>query len=406
MERNSKNIMASKNFNLIASILIAIFLWVYVISEVNPLTEQTMTKIPVQLLNAQTIYDRELAISGDQNITVDVILEGKRADVIKVTSDEIVATADLFGFGKGENYLTVSVSAPDGVKIKSINPAKIKVLIEQRVSANKNVMISYAGAIIEGKEVGRITINPAQIEVTGPESLVNSVDHINATVNLANLKTELGTLEIKISPMDAQGNVIENVSVSSRVVQVTAQMLDTKVVPLVPSYIGTIDANYDANSLLIPATVKIKGTADILAGISSISTSDINLSELSPTNKLLVKQIYPKGVESASGSEQVYVKISIKDTISSQLSYDSSELQIIGLDSTLNASVSNTTITINVTGKADVIVNLSKQDIVPSIDLTGVKVGENNYNISLQYTKNFDKTVVEPGVIHVVLTGK
>jgi YbbR domain-containing protein len=406
MERNSRNIMANKNFNLVASILIAIFLWVYVISEVNPLTEQTMTKIPVQLLNAQTIYDRELALSGDQNLTVDVVLEGKRADIIKVTSDEIIANADLFGFGKGENYLTVSVSVPDGVKIKSVNPAKIKVFIEQRISANKNVTISYAGPIIEGKEAGRITINPSELEVTGPESLVNLVDHINATVNLATLKTEPGTFEIKTVPMDAQGNIIENVSVSSGMVKVTAQMLDTKVVPLVPTYIGTIDANYDANSLLIPATVKIKGTADILAGVSSIATSEINLSELSPTNKVLVKEIYPEGVEPASGSEQVYVEISIKDTISSQLLYDSTELQIIGLDSNLNASVSNTTLTITLTGKTDIISIISKQDIVPTIDLTGAKAGENNYNVSLQYTKNLDKTVVEPGVVYVIITEK
>jgi YbbR domain-containing protein len=364
-----------------------------------------MTKIPVQLLNAQTIYDRELAISGDQNFTIDVVLEGKRADVIKVTSDEIIANADLFGFGKGENYLAVSVTVPDGVKIKSINPAKIKVLIEQRISANKNVVLNYAGSIVEGKEAGKININPAQLEVTGPESLVNLVDHISATVNLDNLNTEPSTLEIKTLPMDAQGNVVENVSVSAGVVQVTAQMLDTKLVPLVPTYIGTLDANYDANSLLIPTTVKIKGTTDVLAGVSSIATEDINLSDLSPTTKILVNQIYPEGVESAIGSQELYVEISIKDTISSQLSYETSEIQIVGLDSTLNAAVSNTVLTVTISGKPEVISNISKQDIVPTIDLTGAKAGENNYNISLQYTKNF-KTVVDPGVVHVVITAK
>jgi YbbR domain-containing protein len=406
MERNSRNIMANKNFNLVLSILIAIFLWVYVISEVNPLTEQTMTKIPVQLLNAQTIYDRELAISGDQNPTIDVVLEGKRADIIKVTSDEIIANADLFGFSKGENYLTVSVSVPDGVKIKSVNPAKIKVIIEQRISANKDVLLSYSGAIVEGREAGKISINPAQLEVTGPESLVNSVDHINATLNLDNLNTEPNTFEIKTLAMDAQGNVVENVSVSAGIVQVTAQMLETKVVPLVPTYIGTLDANYDANSLLIPTTVKIKGSPDILAGISSIATEEINLSELSPTNKILVKEIYPEGIEPAIGSEEIFVEISIKDTISSQLSYEASEIQIIGLDTALNATVSNTTLIVTLTGKSGMISNMSKQDIVPTIDLTGAKAGENNYTVALQYTKNFDKAVVEPGVAHVVITAK
>jgi hypothetical protein len=38
--------------------------------------------------------------------------------------------------------------------------------------------------------------------------------------------------------------------------------------------------------------------------------------------------------------------------------------------------------------------------------LTGAKAGENNYTVALQYTKNFDKAVVEPGVAHVVITAK
>ena len=406
MAKNSREAKANKKFNMAIAIAVAIFLWVYVISEVNPLTTQTMTKIPVQLLNAQTIFDRGLAISGDQNFTIDVTLEGKRADIVKVTSAEIIANADLFGFGKGENYLTVTVSVPDGVKLKAVNPAKIKVVIEEMQTAKKDVRISYAGSITDGKEPGGIKINPSQLEVSGPASLVNSVDYINATVNMAELTTDPKTFNLKTSAMDALGNTVSNISISAETVQVSGEMLDVKQVKLVPVYTGVINANYDINSLKVPAYVSIKGSKDQLALIDSITTNPIDLSKLSPANKILISQIYPPGIEAARASEAVYAEVSVKDTITIQLSYDSTELQITGLDSNLNAAIGNTNIIVSVTGKYDVMSNLIKGDIVPYIDLTGAKASENNYNIVLKYTKGFDKTVVEPGVVHVTITAK
>ena len=46
----------------IISLLIAIFLWVYVMGEVDPTATQTIRDIPVSLLNEDWLEDNELAI--------------------------------------------------------------------------------------------------------------------------------------------------------------------------------------------------------------------------------------------------------------------------------------------------------------------------------------------------------
>ena len=406
MERSKKGISSSKNFNLTVSIIIAIFLWVYVVSEINPLTQQTMAEIPVQLLNAQTITDRNLAISGENKYTISVVLEGKRADVVKVTADDIIANADLFGFGKGENYLSVTVSVPNGIKIKEISPSKIKVLIEPMISEDKNVIVSYSGEIKDGQEPGRITLSPMSLSVKGPESAVKNVDHINVTSNISDLTAEPKSFDFRATPMDIAGKVIENVTLSSETIKATIQMLEVKSVSLVPSYTGTLDAQYDIGSLVIPATIKIKGTKAELAQLGSIQMSPVNLAKLTPKANQLIKPILPVGIELAKGSEALYAEISAASLTSSQLFYNADEIAIVGLDSKLKALISTPSIMITVTGKADIINALQKADVSPYIDITGAIVSNDKHPVLLRSTKTLDKTNIEPIMVDVVISEK
>ena len=68
--------------NRVAAIVLAIVLWVYVISVVNPPTTVTVRQVPVTLLNQDYLDDSKLAIAGDGKYTVDVDLSGKRKDLI------------------------------------------------------------------------------------------------------------------------------------------------------------------------------------------------------------------------------------------------------------------------------------------------------------------------------------
>ena len=115
---------SSRTITIILSVVIALILWSYVIIQVNPTKKETISKIPVQLLNVQTLTARQLAISGDGEYVVDVVVEGRRADIVKIKSEDIVAEADLFGWSKGENYIPVNVKVPSALKIVEIRSAK------------------------------------------------------------------------------------------------------------------------------------------------------------------------------------------------------------------------------------------------------------------------------------------
>ena len=133
-DNKNKKPDSGRTISIILSIIIALLLWSYVIIQVNPTKEETISRVPVQLLNIQSLTARQLAIAGDGEYMVDVVVEGRRADIMKVSSEDIVAEADLFGWSKGENYIPVNVKVPAGLKLIEVRSAKIQVTIEDLVA--------------------------------------------------------------------------------------------------------------------------------------------------------------------------------------------------------------------------------------------------------------------------------
>ncbi len=65
-----------KIVRLITSLLISIALWVYVINVVNPSSTTTVRNIPVTLTGTETLYEKNLAIEGSGDFTVDITVRG------------------------------------------------------------------------------------------------------------------------------------------------------------------------------------------------------------------------------------------------------------------------------------------------------------------------------------------
>ncbi|MBQ4371734.1 MAG: hypothetical protein II803_04910, partial [Firmicutes bacterium] len=119
----------SKTLNIIISVLASVLLWIYVINVVNPPSTMTVKDIPVQLEGLENLEAGHLTIAGDGSYTVDVTLSASRAELAGISEKDIRATASLAGLSAGQNYINVSVKAPDSVTIDDIRSQKIQVYI-------------------------------------------------------------------------------------------------------------------------------------------------------------------------------------------------------------------------------------------------------------------------------------
>ena len=208
----------------IISLLIAIFLWVYVMGEVDPTATQTIRDIPVSLLNEDWLEDNELAIKGSRDFTVDIIVEGSRAELNRMDRSEITAEADLFGYAKGRNRVPVQVEVPSDLTLREITTPNINVTLEDLISKEEKITVTFSGETASGSEPGGIVSSPAEIEVRGGRSAVSSVEAVEARIRAAELSDELQTFTVTPIAVDKDGAQVSNVILSAETVEVQGML--------------------------------------------------------------------------------------------------------------------------------------------------------------------------------------
>ena len=79
----------------VVSLFISIGLWLYVTNTENPIRTVEVSKVPVQLLNANALSDQGIALVPNQNIYVDLKVEGYSQDVYKLNKDDFLRTVEI-----------------------------------------------------------------------------------------------------------------------------------------------------------------------------------------------------------------------------------------------------------------------------------------------------------------------
>ncbi|WP_324825243.1 YbbR-like domain-containing protein [Sinanaerobacter sp. ZZT-01] len=395
--------MSNSTFNKILSIVIALLLWIYVIGEVNPTTQHTFTNVPVSLVSMETLTSRNLAVAGDSEYTVDIVVEGQRADVSKLTMDEVVATADLFGFGKGQSYIEVSVKVPENVKKIEVRPARIPVNIEELVAVSKPVRVTVSGLETGDQEVGNIKLKPSEIEVTGAKSQVDSVEYIQATLDATKVLENGSTLQVTAVPIDGDETPVRNVRLSSEYVEISAKLFGVKTVKLNTKTTGELAEGYEISSIELPETIRIKGSKSVLRNLSEVSTEPIDITDISSNTTQRVKVNLPDGVELANTNKTIEAKIYIRDVVSKEFEYSSDEIQIEGLSEGYEASIQTSPVILKVIGEESAMGLIQKEDFTLSIDLSEADTTTASAKVIVNHTKTVSRIIVTPEKLNVTV---
>ncbi len=393
----------SNTFYKIISVLVAIVLWAYVLQVTDPMKEQTISDVPVQLLNEESLTTRGLALSGEAEYTVDVKIRAKRADLVKITAGDIIANADLFGYSLGKNYIPVTVSAPEGATILEVKPVKINVVIEELIEVAKPIKVSFLGQFEEGIEAGQVTTQPEEIQVSGAKSEVSAVAYVKAEVNTSKLTAEGSSIQAKAVAVNSAGDVVQNVRLSASFIDVTAKLCEVKEVPLTVEITGEVAQIYEVTSLDLPDSVKIKGTKEELAAITGLSGAAIDISNVSSTSKLPIVISLPEGVEFATGYENLAVNISIKPIATKQFIYTADEIQLEGIDGVSSITITTPQITVTASGSEVVIAGLRKEDIEPYLALDAESLISATAKVQVRYDKTLGHIAVDPEEVHITL---
>lgn len=393
----------SNTFYKIASVLIAIILWTYVITDVNPTSKQTLANVPVQLINEENLYYRGLAVAADEDYKVDVVVEGKRAEIAKLRPEKILANADLSGFTLGKNYIPVIVTVPDSLKLVEVKTAKIMVNIEELATVSKPVQVSFNGQLKENTEIGDVVNKPKEIDVKGAKSVVNQVAYLKAEIDASKITRDGNKVKAKVIPMNSNGQMVKGVILATKSIEVSAKLYDVKEVPLKMEVTGKVSSLYEVTGTKKPQVIKIRGDKDILNEITEIKAHPIDISKVVGNTSIPIKPILPDGVNIANESKKLTLDVTVKPISSKVFEYNAGEINVQNAPKNLSLSIATDKITVKVLGSDSVLANLTKNDFQPYINLEKAASGATDVDVLVKYEKQVN-VEVNPTRIQIVLS--
>ena len=212
----------TNNFGLkLLAIVISCGLWFMVDSITDPVERKVFNNIPVEIINTELITNEGKVYEVlDGTDTVNVTAIGKSSVFDYVSRDDLKAVADLSEL-TFMNTVGIRVSsARNNSELEfRTNIDNVKLAIEKMDRDQKVINVSTSGEPASGYVVGGITPSQNVVRYSGPESLINQIDHIDAVININGYSSDINTTaDLKI--YDADNNEIKNSSIKLNITTV------------------------------------------------------------------------------------------------------------------------------------------------------------------------------------------
>lgn len=362
----------------IVSLFISIGLWLYVTNTENPIRTVEVSKVPVQLLNANDLSKQGMALVPNQSIYVDLKVEGYSQDVYKLNKDNFSIKIDLaeYALKLGDNSIPITiVDTPSNVTVKNTSNLVVTVKIEEIIEKDFKVESRIDVAAKANYYVAQPQINPETVTVSGPKSLVSQVKGVVVLGQEDNVFEDI-VKNYEVVAIGDSGYTVEGVKLSTERVQVIIKVNPGKSVPIKVGTIGNAGYNINIASMELSQNyVEITGPQYILDSISEIYTEAIDLSRITKNSNMKVDLIFPDGIEKASIS-YVTVSIEVEEVKESQENEVTREFEVeyttSGLASDFNMTASSNKVKIVLKGSKNKLDSINIENIVASIDLSSI----------------------------------
>jgi YbbR domain-containing protein len=162
--------LVTHNFGLKAlSLVAASALWFNIASEPEL---ATIVSVPVDYKN----FPKDLVISSQIVDSISVEARGPASRLREMQATRVAAVIDFSRVhAPGERTFSLTsaeLKPPQGVTLVRAIPEQLRFVFERQITGKLPVDVAYSGALPRGLTMGKVTIDPPELEVTGPESRV------------------------------------------------------------------------------------------------------------------------------------------------------------------------------------------------------------------------------------------
>lgn len=390
----------NKFLTALLALAIALGLYFYVVTVVKPDTTNTYYNIPVAFTGENILQENGLVIVSGKDTTVTMDLHGNRTDLDKVNSGNITLIADLTSiYSAGEVEVPYSHRFPGDVpsgalSVQSKSPGTIKLKVENRIHNDIPVQVSYIGEmpdldqyIVDKEPTLKYTDAQAdeqeviitQIQVTGPESVIDQIHHAKVEVDLTG-KTQMFGVECPIILCDEEGNVVEHPLVSTNITEVFVEQkinylkfIRLRVIPVEGGGATENNSSIQYN----PTFIQVSGSQSVLSKKTEIVLGTVELDKIYEGQEKTFDIVLDEGLTNETGVAKCTVTFRFPNLGTKELSV--TKINAVNVPEGLSYELLAKAVQVTVRGPKDVVGKVTANDVTVTIDFTGAVVGTSTF---------------------------
>jgi YbbR domain-containing protein len=392
------------------ALALGVSVWVSAVSAADPDEVHTYPRpIPLEIFG----QDPSLVLTSDIPPTVDVTLRAPHSvwSVLTTNEDSLRATLDLSGLSSGTHVRPVQLAVLDSARPYQIilaNPSSVSVDLESVSSQTFPLVLSLSGQPAAGYQSGDATMEPTEVALSGPESIVRRAAKARVLVTLDGVRESIDE-SLPIEVVDSENQPLQGLTINPESVHVSipiSQQGGFRDVAVKVIVQGQQAAGYRIENISVfPPVVTVfaddPNLVNALPGV--VETLPLDLQDRSEDISTRLSLNIDDSI-TVVGTKTVQVQVSISP-IQTSLTLPNLPIDVIGLSEGLSAQPFPQAVDVIISGPVPVLDALTAEDITVYVDATGLKVGAYQLEPKVDpLVEDISIKSILPGTVEVVVT--
>lgn len=281
-----------KKENLLArfiSLLVACGLWVYVMTDQNPIVERSYD------INLQRSGLAESMVVFNAPEKVSVRVRAARTILNDDAAKYITASIDLHNATEGQKDLPVNARFTSG-EVVSVSPKEVSIYVDTISEKRVPVVTRVVGNSDDDLTVGNNGITPSEVVVKGATHRLENINSVVAPIDISNQRENFQT-ESTLVAVNADGYDVPNVTITPDKVNVNAVIVRKMItvdLPVKVNMTGELPEGVRVNQTeVVPKSVRVTAPPSVLKHLQELTTKPVDVSHLTGSTSMAVELDLP-----------------------------------------------------------------------------------------------------------------
>ena len=389
------------------ALVLATAVWISAVTSADPNEAKVYpNSIPLDVIG----QDPSLIISGDIPANVEVKLRAPRSVWNQLITQEnsVQATLDLSGLSAGQHTLNIQIRVnARPYQIVLVSPQTVSITLEPIATRTLPIDLSLSGQPATGFEAADTVLDPTEIQISGPQSIVDQAVKARVRVSLDGARESIDQ-SIGVQIVDDKNVLVKGLTITPDSIHVTipvSQQGGFRDVAVKVIVQGQVASGYRLENITVfPPVITVYSSnpklVSALPGVVETQLLDIQDAKENISTHLALN-LSPD--ITVIGSQTVQVTV-IVTPIQTSLTLLNQPINIIGLPEGLDAQYLPQTIDVIISGPLPVLDALTLQDVIVNVDVTGLEPGTHQLIPDVKVlVSNVLVESILPGTVEVIL---